>query len=205
MSRTRWPSSIQEAASLQKTELIATAHLHAQQVALDRGDPLWEPPPDADERFVLNMLRHRCTSYDQGQQTAEQRVRVNLLIAQQIPWLLAEAERQNGSRCEEDALQQAAADAYLEGQRQRATERRRWIRESKALLNSGQIRVGSIVQVRVRNHLRRVTVSAVLSPKVRVSYCLKNGEPREDLVYPSWCLLEAAVAVKAEPGPGQRR
>lgn len=188
------PSSLRHAQEMSPPALIAAAHKHAFWVAMEHDDLGWQAPEGADTRLVVNMLRHRCTSYDIGGQSPEQRESINLKIADMFPWLAEEALRQNQRRAEESAMQEAAIAAYKEEQRERAANRRQWIKDSKALLASGAIKVGSKVEVRVRNHQRLVTVSAVLAPKVRITYELKSGAPREDLVYASWCSVPESAA-----------
>jgi hypothetical protein len=177
--------------------LVAAAHEHAYRVAQEREDFGWLAPEGADARLVVNMLRHCCTPYDIRGQSPEHHESINRRIADLFPWLAEEALRQIQRRTEEAAMQEAYADAYKKEQQERAANRRQWIKDSKALLASGAIKVGSEVVVRVRNHQRLVKVSAVLDPKVRVVYELKSGAPREDLVYASWCSAPDLETVNA--------
>lgn len=71
--------------------LVHVAELNAYR----RGD--YDPPDRADDRLVVNMLRHEYTSYD-GDQSEERYYAANEAIAAQYPWLVDECERQSAIR-----------------------------------------------------------------------------------------------------------
>jgi hypothetical protein len=167
--------------------LAAVAIEHARDVALDRGDFLWEPPPGSEHRLIVNMLRHRCTRYEDRGATAEAKRDAHIAISLALPWLAAECQRQLEQREQEEALAERLAQEAREDARLRAANRRQWIKDSKALITSGALVEGMIVNVKVRNHFRLVTIAAIAAPKVKVIYNLKNGQPREDWLYASWC------------------
>lgn len=193
-TKLRKPRTIAAAAAMAPADLIAVACDHAYDIAMDRGDYDWSAPPGSDHRLVVNMLRHCCTNYEDCGETAEAKTSAHAAIAAALPWLATECHRQSEQRKEDDELADQMAREAKEEARQRAANRRQWIKDSKSLIESGQISLGSLVTVRVRNHLRLVTVIGIASPKVKVGYTLKSGQPREDWVYASWCQAAAVTA-----------
>jgi hypothetical protein len=181
------PETLAAAGAMTPETLAAVAIEHAHSVALDRDDFLWEPPPGSEHRLIVNMLRHRCTRYEDRGATAKAKRDAHIAISLALPWLSAECQRQLEQREQEDALAEQMAQEAREDARLRAANRRQWIKDSKALIASGAIAEGMAVNVQVRNRLRLVTVAAVTAPKVKVVYSLKSGQPREDWLYASWC------------------
>jgi hypothetical protein len=186
------PNTLAAAGAMTPETLAAVAIEHARSVASDRRDPCWEPAPESEHRLIVNMLRHRCTRYEDRGATAEAKRDAHIAISTALPWLASECQRQMEQREQEEALAEQMAQEAREDARLRTANRRQWIKDSKALIASGAIAEGMAVNVQVRNHLRLVTVAAVAAPKVKVVYSLKSGQPREDWLYASWCQLAGA-------------
>jgi hypothetical protein len=157
-------------------ERVAREHATAVELAFDRT------PSDIDDvdRFVVNMLRHEYTNYDDDQSQEAHRFACEA-IKVRCPWLSDECDRQIERRIQ--AEREEASLLEMAEEWSRAEQERRCERSRASMAQIGALHTGDVVLARVGGRERECTISWVGRSRVDVSYVIKTGEARTRRVY----------------------